>query len=81
MTILRDMTGEPDSLTALELDLHVKLITYDPRPKKACPWVRYSGRTMKVNVYVLAWRRNAVRVRCFNEHQDRQAAWVWPSAV
>ena len=78
---LRDMVGVPDTLTQFELDLDNELITYDPKPKKARAWVRYSGRAMKVNVYVLAWTRNAVRVRWINGEKDRQEAWVWQPAV
>ena len=49
---LRDMVGEPDTLSAFELDLDNELVTYDPKPKKGRAWVRYAGRSMKVNVYV-----------------------------
>ncbi|TIH36145.1 hypothetical protein D4765_10185 [Subtercola vilae] len=75
------MVGEPDSLTMFELDLENELVTYDPKPKKARAWVRYSGRAMKVNVYVLAWTPTAVRVRWVNAEQVRQEAWVWQPAV
>ncbi|TQL46853.1 hypothetical protein FB464_3847 [Subtercola boreus] len=78
---LRDMVGEPETLTPFELDLDNELVTYDPKPKKARAWVRYAGRPMKVNVYVLAWTRNCVRVRWVNGEKTRQEAWVWQPAV
>jgi hypothetical protein len=78
---LRDMVGEPDTLSAFELDLDNELATYDPKPKKTRAWVMYAGRPMKVNVYVLAWTRNAVRVRWVNSEMTRQEAWVWQPAV
>ncbi|WP_147305954.1 hypothetical protein [Subtercola boreus] len=78
---LRDMVGDPETLTPFELDLDNELVTHDPKPKKARAWVRYNGRPMRVNVYVLAWTQHAARVRWVNADQDRQEAWVWQFAV
>ncbi|RFA06893.1 hypothetical protein B7R21_17915 [Subtercola boreus] len=75
------MVGEPETLSAFELDLDNELITYDPKPKKARAWVRYGGRPMKVNVYVLAFTADAVRIRWVNREKNRQEAWVWRPAV
>ena len=78
---LRDMVGDPDTLSRFEVDLENELVTHDPKPKKARAWVRYSGHAMRVNVYVLAWTKKAVRVRWVNGEGNRHEAWVWNSAV
>lgn len=75
------MVGEPDTLSSIEVDLDNELVTYDPRPKKARAWVRYSGHPMRVNVYVPAWTSKTIRIRWINGEKQRQEAWVWTPAV
>ena len=75
------MLGALETLGQVEVDLEHELLTRDPKPKKARAWVRYSGHAMRVNVYVLAWTTQAVRVRGINGDGQRQEAWVWSPAV
>ena len=78
---LQEMVGHPETLGQFEIDLEHKLLIRDPKPKKARAWVRYSGRAMRVNVYVLAWTAQAVRVRWVTGDGQRQEAWGWSPAV
>ena len=78
---LREMVGQPDTLSEYEVDLRNLPLTTDPKPKKARAWVRYGGTAVIANVYVLAWTDRAVRVRWKQPDGIVQEAWVWAPAV
>jgi hypothetical protein len=78
LSIMR--TGEPESLTATELELTTKPVTRTPQPMPVTAWVRYRRIGIRVNGRVVAWTTKAVAVE-WDAPDGPHRAWVWASAV
>ncbi len=73
--------GEPDTLTAAELDLDVEPLTRTPRPRPVRAWVRYGDVPLQVDGEAVAWTERAVAVRWRTPAGVEHRAWVWVGAV
>ena len=62
-------SGEPLSLSPVELQLDVYPLTRTPRPETVIAWVRY------------AWTPRAVAIKWPGPDDTEHRAWVWASAV
>jgi hypothetical protein len=73
-------SGEPESLTARELELKTEPVTRTPRPMNVTAWVRYGKVGIHVRGRAVAWTAKAVAVE-WDAPQGTHRAWVWASAV
>ena len=73
--------GDPESLTAKELELTTEPITRTPQPMPVTAWVRYKGIGIRVQGRAVAWTSKAVAVEWDGPDQEKHRAWVWASAV
>jgi hypothetical protein len=73
--------GEPESLTAKELELAIEPVTRTPRPMPVTAWVRYGKIGIRVNGRAVAWTSKAVAVEWDGPGEQKHRAWVWASAV
>jgi hypothetical protein len=78
LSIMR--TGEPESLTAKELELKTEPLTRAPQPMLVTAWVRYGRIGIRVNGRAVAWTTKAVAVE-WDAPDGPHRAWVWASAV
>lgn len=78
LSIMR--TGEPESLTAKELELKTEPVTRTPQPMPVTAWVRYGKIGIRVNGRAVAWTSKAVAVE-WDGPDGPHRAWVWASAV
>jgi len=73
--------GEPESLTAKELELKTEPVTRTPQPMPVTAWVRYGRIGIRVKGRAVAWTAKAVAVEWDAPDGEKHRAWVWSSAV
>ena len=72
--------GEPDSLSATELELKTEPVTRTPQPMPVTARVRYGKVGIQVDGRAVAWTSKAVAVE-WDGPDGPHRAWVWASAV
>jgi hypothetical protein len=73
-------TGEPESLSPLELQLGMEPLTRAPIPRQVRAWVRYGNEPVFVDAVAIAWTEHAVAIKWPTPNGEHHA-WVWGSAV
>lgn len=74
-------SGDPLSLTDVELQLDMHPLTRDPRPSAVRAWVRYPAAAVQVDALAVAWTPRAVALKWSGPEGIEHRAWVWASAV
>ena len=74
-------SGEPLSLTDVELQLDIYPLTRDPQPGAVKAWVRYPAAPVQVDALAVAWTPRAVAIKWPGPDGVEHRAWVWASAV
>lgn len=74
-------SGDPLTLSRLELQLDVLPLTRTPRPERVRAWVRYPAAALLVEAEAVAWTPRAVAIRWPGPDAVEHHAWVWASAV
>ncbi|MGV8970402.1 MAG: hypothetical protein ACOH1J_08130 [Microbacteriaceae bacterium] len=74
-------SGEPLSLSSMELELDVQPLTRTPRPHQVRAWVRYPAAPICVDAIAVAWTPRAVALKWQTGDGSEHKAWVWASAV
>jgi hypothetical protein len=75
------MRGEPQTLSAAELDSDREPVTRTPVALPVWAWVRYPEGSIRVDAEAVAWTSRAVAVRWPTPDGQTHRAWVWASAV
>jgi len=74
-------SGEPLSLSDIELQLDVYPLTRTPRPEPVRAWVRYPAAPVEIEALAVAWTPRAVAIKWPGPDEIMHKAWVWASAV
>jgi hypothetical protein len=74
-------SGEPLSLSPVELELDVLPLTRTPVPEEVRAWVRYPAAAVLVEALAVAWTPRAVAITWPGPDATKHRAWVWASAV
>jgi hypothetical protein len=73
-------SGEPSSLSPLELELGKEPLTRPPIPRPVRAWARYGQEPVLIDGVAVAWTDYAVAVK-WDTPSGEHRAWVWASAV
>lgn len=74
-------SGEPLSLTGLELQLDADPLTRDPQQGAVKAWVRCPAAPIQVDAIAGAWTPLAIAIRWTGPDEAEHRAWVWASAM
>lgn len=74
-------SGEPLSLSPVELQLDVMPLTRTPVPEQVRAWVRYPAAAVLIDALAVAWTPRAVAIKWPGPDATEHRAWVWASAV
>ena len=74
-------SGDPLSLSHVELQLDVFPLTRTPVPEAVRAWVRYPFGALQVEALVVAWTPRAVAIKWPGPDDAEHRAWEWANAV